>query len=260
MNTEFAKYVDNNSSLTKIDSKIKLMMAFIMIILSFINFNVWVYAGYFAFILIITLIGKLSLKPLASFFKSMWLVICFVLLINIAINVSSGSEFLPGVAGGTIDTVYIILRLLNILLISNLLTSTTKPNELTYAIEFYISPLKVFKIDVHEVALMMSIAIRFIPTLMEETDKIKKAQTSRGAVFERGKYSDRIKSTISLIVPLFTSCFEKSEDLAEAMLIKGYGIGTRTRYVREKFIVYDIVSICVIVLFVTFMIVINGVI
>lgn len=263
MKTIFGKYIENGSLLTKIDARIKLLATLCLMILTFINFNIFVYMGLFVAIILLTLIGKLRLSPIVSFFKGMWI----ILLLLLIVNVLTGNEYLLfniGYVGfyldGFIDTIYIILRLLNIIMISNLLTSTTNPSELTYAVEFYLTPLKVFNVDVHDIALMMSIAIRFIPTLMEEADKIMKAQTSRGASFDNGSYGDKIRSMISLIVPLFTSCFEKSDDLSEAILIKGYGIEKRSRYIREKHLITNIVSIFVFALFVALMFITNGVI
>jgi energy-coupling factor transport system permease protein len=145
-------------------------------------------------------------------------------------------------------------------MISSLLTSSSRPSELTYGMEFYLKPLKFTGVDTHEIALMMSIAIRFVPTLLEEADRIMKAQTSRGADFEHGKLVDKMSATTSLIVPLFMSCFEKSVDLSEAMVVRGYGIGKRSEYPRKKNIFLDTVVIIVIVLFIVSLFVINGVI
>lgn len=259
----FGKYIENNSWLTKIDARIKLIMILCLMILSFVNLHIFVYIGLFASILIFTLLGKLSLKPVLSFFKGMWLLLAILFVINVLtgngyvfLNIGTVNFYFSGI----VDTLYITLRLLNIILVSNLLTATTNPGELTHAIEFYLLPLKMFKVDIHEVALMMSIAIRFVPTLMEEADRIVKAQTSRGASFEHGRYVDKMKAMISLIVPLFTSCFEKSDDLSEAMLVKGYGIGVRSKYIRSKHYSVDVISGIVFCLFITSIIIVNGVI
>ena len=262
MNTVFGKYVDNGSVLTKIDARFKLVAMLVLVFLTFLDFNILAYLAYFIGIVLITLLGKISLKPIVSFFKGMWIVILIMLIINVLtgdsnlfLSVGRVNLYLDGV----IDTVYIVLRLLNLILLSNILTSSTNPSELTYAIEFYLKPLRLANVDVHEIALMMSIAIRFVPTLMEEADKIMKAQTSRGATFSKGKYKDKIKSMVSLIVPLFVSCFEKSDDLSEAMIVKGYGIGERSIYIREKHQFVDYVSICVVILFIAGIFIANGV-
>jgi energy-coupling factor transport system permease protein len=106
----------------------------------------------------------------------------------------------------------------------------------------------------------MSIAIRFIPTLLEESDKIIKAQTSRGVDFKHGKYLEKTKAMVSIVVPLFVSCFEKSEDLSEAMLVKGYGMGKRSEYKREAHKVINIFSIIACASIIALCFVLNGVI
>lgn len=263
MKVVFGKYVDNNSFLTKIDARIKLLMTVTLMVISFLNLNFYVYLGYFAFILLVTLLSKLSLKPIVSFFKNTWLLILIILVINVLIG---GNHLLFSLGNfnfyldGIIDTVYIVLRILMILMISSLLTSSTSPNELTYGMEFYLTPLKLFKVDIHDAALMMSIAIRFVPTLLEEADKIMKAQTSRGVDFKHGGLIKKMSAIISIIIPLFMSCFEKSEDLSEAMIVKGYGIGTRSKYKRNTNLTLNIVVTILFVFIITSVFVINGVI
>ena len=263
MKVIFGKYVDNNSFLTKVDVRIKLFITLLLMVISFFNLNFYVYLGYFLVVLLITLLAKLSLKPILTFFKNTWVLITIILIINLLV---SGGSVLFSIGkvnvylNGIVDTVYIVLRILMILMISSLLTSSSRPSELTYGMEFYLKPLKFTGVDTHEIALMMSIAIRFVPTLLEEADRIMKAQTSRGADFEHGKLVDKMSATTSLIVPLFMSCFEKSVDLSEAMVVRGYGIGKRSEYPRKKNIFLDTVVIIVIVLFIVSLFVINGVI
>jgi len=246
MKVIFGKYVDNNSFLTKVDVRFKLFATLFLMIISFFNLNFYVYVGYFLSILMITVLAKLSLKPLLSFLKNTWFLIFVILIINVLV---SGRNILFSVGNinvytnGIIDTVYIVLRILLILMISSLLTSSSRPSELTYGMEFYLTPLKLINIDTHEIALMMSIAIRFVPTLLEEADRIMKAQRSRGVNFERGKLTERMNAMLSLIVPLFMSCFEKSVDLSEAMIVKGYGVNKRSVYPRKRHVLIDIIAI-----------------
>src|SRR5699024_1654537 len=124
--------------------------------------------------------------------------------------------------GGIIQGAIISLRFLLLILMTSLLTLTTTPIEITDAIEALLNPLKKVKFPVHELALMMSISLRFIPTLMQETDKISKAQASRGVDFRTGKFKERIKAIIPLLVPLFVSAFKRAEELAMAMEARGY--------------------------------------
>ena len=263
MNIVFGKYIDNGSILTKVSAKIKLLLTTLLMIMSFISFNFYVYLGFSLLIVLLTFIGKLSVKPIWTFLKSIWVLVLIVLVINVLIGngyVLFSIGHLNFYLNGIVDTVYIVLRLINILLISNLLTATTNPGELTYALEFYLKPLRVFSIDPHDIAIMMSIAIRFIPTLLEESDKIIKAQTSRGVDFKHGKYLEKTKAMVSIVVPLFTSCFEKSEDLSEAMLVKGYGMGKRSEYKREAHKVINIFAIIACVAIIALCFVLNGVI
>ena len=126
---------------------------------------------------------------------------------------------------------YIILRLILMMAIMMVLTSTTKPMDLTYGFEWYMTPLKLVKFPVHAVAMTLSIALRFIPTLLEESERIMKAQASRGVDFNRGGLGKRFKAIISLIIPLFVSAIDRSEELSNAMEVRGYDPrAKRTRY------------------------------
>ncbi|NLC95562.1 MAG: energy-coupling factor transporter transmembrane protein EcfT [Bacilli bacterium] len=128
---------------------------------------------------------------------------------------------------------YIILRLILIISMSSLLTFTTKPTDLTLAIEHVLTPLKIVKFPVSELALMISISLRFIPTLLEETQKVLKAQTSRGADFTEGNIKDKVIQIISLLVPMFIISFKRAEELANAMEARGYVPGRKRTSLRE---------------------------
>ena len=147
-----------------------------------------------------------------------------------------------------------------ILMLSTLLSSSTTPSELTYALEFYLSPLKIFHINVYEIAIMISIALRFIPTLIEEMQRIQKAQTSRGIDFKYGKYSDKLRGLTSLIIPLFISCFDKADELTNAMVARGYDSDMpRSKYKHLATSRIDIISGLFLVSFLILIIVVNGV-
>ena len=132
---------------------------------------------------------------------------------------------------GIYQSGYIILRLIMMLSLTMMLTATTKPMDLTYAFEWYMFPLRGIHFPVSEIAMTLSIALRFIPTLLDETDRIMKAQASRGVDFNHGRFGKRIKAIISLIIPLFISAIERSEELSNAMEARGYDPkAKRTRY------------------------------
>ena len=160
------------------------------------------------------------------------------------------------VAGGLNTAVYMGIRLIYLIIGSSLMTFTTTPNALTDGIEELLDPLKKIHVPVHEVAMMMSIALRFIPILLEETDKIMKAQIARGADLESGNIIQRAKSMIPILVPLFVSAFRRANDLAMAMESRCYRGGEgRTkmkplRYHKRDYIAYIVVIIYVIAVFV----------
>ena len=127
------------------------------------------------------------------------------------------------------------------------LTSTTKPMDLTYAFEWYMTPFKIISFPVSEIAMTLSIALRFIPTLLDETDRIMKAQASRGVDFNHGRLGKRIKAIISLIIPLFVSAIERSEELSNAMEARGYDPkAKRTRYRILHFSYRDILAFLIV--------------
>lgn len=156
------------------------------------------------------------------------------------------------------SAVYMILRIVLLIAGSSLLTYTTSPISLTDAIERLLSPLKKIKMPVHEMAMMMTIALRFIPTLIDETDKIMSAQKSRGADWETGKLTDRAKALVPIFIPLFVSAFRRAEELAVAMECRCYRGGEgRTRLRQLKSGTADYVSAAVTLFFMAGVIVTN---
>lgn len=150
---------------------------------------------------------------------------------------------------------FLILRLILIISFSSLLTFTTKPTDLTLAIEKVLGPLKIFKLPISELALMISISLRFIPTLLEETQKILKAQTSRGADFTEGNIKDKVMQIVSLLIPMFIISFKRAEDLANAMEARGYVPGkARTSLKELKWKYKDTVFLFAFILLATFLI------
>ena len=261
-NIIFGKYVNNNSFLTKLDARLKLLLMIVLVVFCFIDFSIYAYLGLFVLLIALTIIGKLKFKPLLKIIKHMWFFMLMLLIINI-FTVTGEKWFEIGSVviykEAIYETIYIFLRLIMILMVSNLLTASTTPNELTYALEFYLAPLKLFKVNINEIALMISIALRFIPTLLEEIDRIMKAQTSRGVDFKYGKYREKLAALTSIIIPLFISCFERADDLSEAMVVKGYGMGKRSKYKRLHLGYRDIIAFCVLSVCLVGIVVTNGV-
>ena len=199
----------------------------------------------------------LSRIPVKMFAKSIKPLLPF-LLITAVLNllfVSSGEiywqwKFLKVTSDGINISVFMIIRIILLMAGSSLLTYTTSPITLTDAIERLLSPLKKFKLPVHELSMMMSIALRFIPTLIEETDKIMSAQKARGAEIDTGSLTTRTKNLISVMIPLFVSAFRRADELATAMECRCYNGGDgRTRLRQLKSSARDYIALGITVLF-----------
>jgi energy-coupling factor transport system permease protein len=153
------------------------------------------------------------------------------------------------------QTLFIIIRLALMLAVTTILTTTTKPLDMTYGLEWYMSPLKVIHFPAHEIAMTISIALRFIPTILEETERIIKAQKSRGVDLEEGKLKEKIGAIISLLIPLLISSFQRSEELSDAMEARGYNPSAkRTRYRVLKFKLCDLFAALITVILLTLVI------
>lgn len=160
--------------------------------------------------------------------------------------------------GGLVSGLFIVLRVFLIILLSTTLTLTTKPLDLSAAIEWYLKPLELIKLKPSILAMMISIALRFIPTLFNETDKILKAQASRGVDFKEGKLHTQVRQIISLLIPMFVIAFKRALDLADAMEARGYIPGEkRTRLYQLKFYRRDYISLVIIFLLLTSLIVLK---
>lgn len=263
-NITFGRYVNNHSLLTKIDARVKILMMIGLLIFCFLDFNIIGFGCLFLVLCSLMVIGKLKFKPLLKIIKHMWFLFLFLLIINL---LTIKGEVLFELWRGAyiykeaiLQTVYIFLRIVMILIVSTLLTSSTTPSELTYALEFYLTPLKVFRINVYEIAIMVSIALRFIPTLLDEMNRIIKAQTSRGIDFEYGSYKDKLRGLTSLIIPLFISCFDKADELTNAMIARGYDSDScRSKYKHLKTSKVDLIGVCGLFVLLLLVVIINGV-
>ena len=236
------RYSPYDSFLHRMDPRNKIFCLIVLMVAIFISYSTWeitfIVGGILAaFIIALLFISRTSIKSLFGSLKTLWFVIIFLLVINIfippkgAVDVAFNIGELPIYWDSIFQSLKIILRLVLMISLTMVLTATTKPLDLTYALEWYMTPLKLIKFPAHEVAMTISIALRFIPTLLDETDRIMKAQSSRGVDFKHGKISSRFKAIISLIIPLFISAFQRSEELADSMEARGYDPkAKRTRY------------------------------
>ncbi|ASS94461.1 energy-coupling factor transporter transmembrane component T family protein [Peribacillus simplex] len=229
------RYVPANSLMHKMDPRAKLLLVFLFVCVIFLANNVVSYGLLAVFTILLISLSKIPLRYLYNGLKPIFFLIVFTFLLHILFTKEGELLFEYGwfeiYEGGLIQGLFISVRFTLLILVTSLLTLTTSPISITDGMEELLGPLKKWKMPVHELALMMSIALRFIPTLMEETEKIMKAQTARGVDFSSGPIKDRVKSIVPLLVPLFVSSFKRAEELATAMESRGYRGGEgRTKY------------------------------
>ncbi|MCR4888736.1 MAG: energy-coupling factor transporter transmembrane protein EcfT [Ruminococcus sp.] len=234
------QYFPGNSIIHRLDPRFKIVLTFIYILMLFTGSNLVCLSVGAVYTVMALLLSKI---PLKMFWKSVKPLLPF-LIITAILNlflVDNGDvlfkwRFIKITEGGINISVFMVIRISLLIMGSSLLTYTTSPITLTDAIERLMSPLKVLKFPVHELAMMMSIALRFIPTLIEETDKIMSAQKARGAEIDTGSLVNRARNMIAILVPLFISSFRRADELATAMECRCYNGGegrTRLRQLRS---------------------------
>jgi energy-coupling factor transport system permease protein len=231
----FGRYVPADSVIHRMDPRSKLIIIFLFVCIIFLanNWLTYVLIGIYTFLMMG--LSKIPFRFLYAGLKPViWLVV-FTLVMQVLFTQEGSLLFKIGplkiYEEGLKQGIFISLRFFLLILMTSLLTLTTTPIEITDGIETLLHPLKKVHFPVHEMALMMSISLRFIPTLMQETDKIMKAQMARGVEFASGPYKERIKAVIPLLIPLFVSSFKRAEELAIAMEARGYRGGEgRTKY------------------------------
>ncbi|MDP4161674.1 MAG: energy-coupling factor transporter transmembrane protein EcfT [Bacillota bacterium] len=231
----FGRYVPADSLIHRMDPRAKILLVFLFVCVVFLANNAMTYAliGLYTFMMLA--FSKIPFRFLYEGLKPvLWLVV-FTMLLQLFFTKEGALVFEYGPVKiyeeGIRQGIFISVRFFFLILMTSLLTLTTTPIEITDGLETLLNPLKKIHFPVHEMALMMSISLRFIPTLMEETDKIMKAQIARGVEFAGGPIKERIKAVIPLLIPLFVSSFKRAEDLAIAMEARGYRGGEgRTKY------------------------------
>ncbi|MEE1107223.1 MAG: energy-coupling factor transporter transmembrane component T [Macrococcus canis] len=242
------RFVPLQSFVHQLDARMKMIFVFAMMILIFLMNNWQSYAVGIILIFIILKASNLSFIFLFNGLKPILFLLIFTLLMHVFLTKGGTTLFDYGIINiqsqGIIMGMMISLRFVLIIFLTTIMTLTTSPIALTDAIESILKPFKKLKLPVHELALMMSIALRFIPTLMDETQKVMKAQMSRGSDMTAGTLKERIKAVIPLLVPLFVSAFKRAEDLAIAMEVRGYkGDVGRTKYRKLDWHTYDTLSL-----------------
>lgn len=222
------------SLIHKLDSRVKLVATFIFMVSLFIINKFWPYSLVIISLLGIIKLSKIPFKYILKGLKPLRWIILFTFVINIFFlpgeNPVWSFGFLKVTQEGISQAIFMAIRLTLLVLGTSMLTLTTSPMDLTDGIERLLSPFNKVGLPVHELAMMMTIALRFIPTLLDETDKIMKAQMSRGADFESKNLIDRAKNLVPLLVPLFVSAFRRADELGTAMEARCY----RGGYNRTK--------------------------
>ena len=244
------QYFPGNSLLHHMDPRMKLVLTLFFIVLVFLPQNWFSLLAAVLFLVLIVGLSRLPVRLLWRSTKPVLFLVTFTAVLNV-LYVAEGTtlfqwKFIHVTTGGLQSAAFIAVRIFCLILGSSLLTYTTTPTALTDAIERLLSPLKVIKVNPHELAMMMTIALRFIPTLMEETDKIMSAQKARGADMESGGLVQRVKALVPILIPLFVSSFRRAYDLAMAMECRCYQGGAgRTRMKQLHTAPRDWVSLAV---------------
>ena len=254
MTAVLGRYVNHDTFIHRMDPRNKFFCLIALMVAVFISYPTYemtfiVGGAITTLIAALLLIAKVRILDVFKSLRVLWFFILLLMIINVfvpptnAVNIAFSMGKVNVYWEAIFQSLKIILRLVLMVSLTMLLTATTKPLDLTYGLEWYMTPLKLIKFPVHEIAMTISIALRFIPTLLDETDRIMKAQSSRGVDFKHGKISSRLKAIVSLIIPLFISSFQRSEELADSMEARGYDPkAKRTRYRVLRFSLADVAA------------------
>ena len=236
------QYFPGNSVIHRLDPRTKLIMLVVYIVALFMATN-WVsYALMAGFLAAVVKISTIPPKSIIRGMKPLVMILVFTGVLNLFFTTGEGEPLVDFwiftiYAEGLERAIFMVVRILLLISGTFLLTYTTSPISLTDGLESLMNPLKMIKVPVHELAMMMCIALRFIPTLIEETDKIMSAQKARGADFESGSLMDKAKALVPILVPLFISAFRRADELATAMECRCYQGGegrTKMKLLRYK--------------------------
>ncbi|MDD7306543.1 MAG: energy-coupling factor transporter transmembrane component T [Peptoniphilaceae bacterium] len=258
-NLSIGQYLPFDTFIHRLDPRVKIISSFLFIITIFFVDNFIGYLPFIGLIVVMVKVGKIPVKSLLRSIKPLIYILLITGLINLFTTPGKPLFSLgPFVATieGLYKTIFMLIRLILIVLATSLLTYTTSPMELTFGLEKLFSPLKRFGFPAGELAMMVSISLRFIPTLFQEAEKIKLAQMARGADFESGNIINRAKNMIPLLVPLFINAFNRSDDLATAMEARLYRVGRDRSRLNEIYMkktdyicLFAFIAFCLIIIF-----------
>jgi energy-coupling factor transport system permease protein len=253
----FGQYYPADSVLHRMDPRMKVILAVVYIVATFLCKNVLSFALLLVSAFVLILLSKIPMKIVLRSIRPILFIMAFTALINVFFTGGETPliqwQFINIYLEGVYQAVFMVVRIAVLIIGTGMfLTYTTTPIMLTDALERLLSPLRVLHIPVHEFAMMMTIALRFIPTLVEETDKIMSAQKARGADFTTGSLISRAKALIPILIPLFVSAFRRADELATAMECRCYQGGEgRTkmkllRYHREDFVSFGVGAVLIV--------------
>lgn len=255
------QYYETDSLIHRLDPRVKLAFTLIYIISLFVGHGIVCYLFAFAFLAVVVKLTKVPVRFMLRGLKSIIILLVISALFNIfLVDGETLVQFwiFRITKEGLITAAFMVVRLIFLIIGSSVMTLTTTPNDLTDGLEKALGFLKVIKVPVHEVGMMMSIALRFIPILIEEVNKIMKAQMARGADFESGGLIKKAKAMVPLLIPLFVSAFRRASDLALAMEARCYHGGDgRTKMKPLSYERIDFIAYAVLILYLGAMIVLN---
>lgn len=249
------QYIPGNSILHRLDPRAKLLFVFFFFFLIFLANNITTYLVIYLFVITIILLSQIRLRLFLRSIRPVLFLISFTAILHLILTKGGEALFVTPLftvyEEGIKQAVFIGSRFLILVTMASLLTYTTSSLDLTDALEILMGPLRKIRVPVHELALMMSIALRFIPTLWEETEKIMNAQLARGANLDSGNIFKRLAAYIPIFIPLFLSSFRRAEELAMAMEARAYrgGVG-RTKYRLLQYTYKDYLLIVIFIILV----------
>lgn len=257
------QYFPGKSFIHKLDARVKIILTFAVIVSLFICKNFYSLILSVAFTMLIVIVGGISFKTIFKSIKPLGIIIVITSLLNLFYGQGEPLVTLFGklkiTEDGICTAVFMAVRIILLVVAGSMLTYTTTPTDLTDAIERLFSPLKIFKVDIHTIAMTMTIALRFIPTLTEEIQKIMAAQKSRGADMDSGGIIHRAKALVPILIPLFISSFRRANELAYAMDCRCYKGGKgRTKMKQVKVTMLDFVAIAAVIALFALIIFINS--
>ena len=263
-NITMGQYYPVDSWVHRLDPRTKILLTIAMIVAVFLVKTMVGYGLILGFMYLVSKLSNIPFKMLMKGVKPLKFILILTFLLNLFFSTGTTMlvewGFLKISYEGLSQAIHYSLRLVFLVLGTSLMTLTTSPIALSDGIEMLLSPLKVIKFPAHELAMMMSIALRFIPTLMEEADKIMKAQMARGADFESGNLLARAKAMVPLLVPLFVSAFRRADELATAMECRCYHDGEgRTRMKVLRFTGSDVLALVLCAVMIAAMILLRSV-